>query len=181
MRRLASCPRAVIWRSGGSGDSPCSSNAFVASSEATSPARAPPIPSATANRGGARKSASSLLSRWRPTSLAPACSMIRSAIRLLLVAVLGVADPDHVRRLEPLARGELTAVEICPVGGSHVLDVHVIAALVDAGVVGGGELVLNLDLGPVGSAQCHAPRKVQQRARLVAHGRHHLEPGLGAG
>src|SRR4051794_26050913 len=180
MRRLACWARAVSWRSGGSADSPCSSNALVASSEATSPARAPPIPSATANIGGATKSASSLLSRWRPTSLAPAYSTIWSAIRLLLVAVLGVADSNHVRPLEALAARQLAAIEVGAVGGPHVLDVHVIAPLIDAGVVGGRELVLHLDLGPVRATERHAARQVEQGAGLIAKRRHHLQPRLGA-
>src|SRR3954452_17417868 len=158
MLRLACWAMSVSWRSGGSPDWPCSSNALVASSEATSPARAPPIPSATANIGGATKRAGSLLSRCRPTSLAPVYSTIRSAIRLLLVAVLGVADTNHVRPLEALAARQLAAIEVGPVGGPHVLDVHVIAPLIDARVTGGRELILHLDLRPVRATECRASR-----------------------
>ena len=46
---------------------------------ATSPAFAPPMPSATANNGGCTTSESSFAVRWRPTSVRPACSTIRSA------------------------------------------------------------------------------------------------------
>src|SRR4051794_14555968 len=175
MRRFASWAISVSWRSGGSPDSPCSSNVFVASSEATSPARAPPIPSATANIGGATNRLSSFVSRWRPTSLAPVYSTIRRATRLLLVAVLGVADADHVRLLEALAVGELPPVQVGAVGGAHVLDVHEFSPRVDASVVRGRVLVLDLDIGAVGATQGGAVREVEECAGIEAHGRHHLE------
>ena len=46
--------------------------------EATSPAWAPPMPSATTNSGPRMKSESSLALRWRPVSVRVAWSSIRS-------------------------------------------------------------------------------------------------------
>ena len=46
--------------------------------EATSPACAPPMPSATTNSGERTSSESSLARRWRPVSLPEYCSATRS-------------------------------------------------------------------------------------------------------
>src|SRR5215210_6310716 len=135
----------------GSLDSPAASTASTATAEATSPAFAPPMPSATANSGGLTNRESSFAVRWRPTSLRPACSTMRSAIRLLLVAVFAVADPDGVRHLQALGRLHLAAVQIGAVGGAHVLHVHEDAAAEDARVGGRRERVVHADVGSLGA------------------------------
>src|SRR5919112_1081108 len=136
MRRLASRTIFASCASGGSADSVAPSTASTATADATSPALAPPIPSATANSGGLTTSESSLALRWRPTSVRPACSMMRraTASALLLVAVFAVADADRVTHLEPLRRLHLAAVQVGPVRGAHVLHVHELGARKDARV-----------------------------------------------
>ena len=79
MRRLASRTMLASCASAGSPDSCAPSTASTATADATSPAFAPPMPSATANSGGRSTSESSLALRCRPTSVRPACSTIRSA------------------------------------------------------------------------------------------------------
>ena len=59
------CSRAAPSRSFGAS----SASTFTAISEATSPAAWPPMPSATANSGGATTKLSSLWSRTQPTSV----------------------------------------------------------------------------------------------------------------
>ena len=63
----------AVSRSGADAPSgPGSSSAAAASREATSPACAPPIPSATAKSGGATTELSSFRRRFLPVSLARA-------------------------------------------------------------------------------------------------------------
>ena len=78
MRRLASRRMRASCTSAGSPESRSPSKPSVAMADATSPALAPPMPSATAKKGGASTKSSSLALRWRPTSVLPACSTIRS-------------------------------------------------------------------------------------------------------
>src|SRR3954469_4862224 len=139
MRRLAARTIAASSASARSPDSRAPSTASTATAEATSPAFAPPMPSATANSGGRTTSESSLAVRWRPTSVRPACSTMRSATPLLLVAVFAVADADGVADVEPLGRLHLAPVQVRAVRGAHVLQVHGSAAVVDARVGGRGE------------------------------------------
>ena len=63
MRRLAWRTMFASCASAGSPDSVAPSTASTATAEATSPAFAPPIPSATANRGGSTTSESSFALR----------------------------------------------------------------------------------------------------------------------
>src|ERR671913_213141 len=88
--------------------------------------------SSTANSGGLTTSESSLAVRCRPTSVRPACSTMWSAIRLLLVAVFAVADPDRVPDAEPLRGLHLPPVQVGAVRGAHVLEVHDAGAVEDA-------------------------------------------------
>src|SRR5215211_3097323 len=136
MRRLAARTMRASCSSAGSSESDSPSKASVAIADATSPAFAPPIPSATTKNGGRATRSSSFTLRWRPTSVFQACSAICSATRLLLVAVFAIADPDHIRHLEPLGCAELAPVQVGPVRGAHVLDVHEVSAREDAGVSG---------------------------------------------
>jgi hypothetical protein len=79
MRRFASRAMRSSCASGGSSPRLSRSKASAAMRAATSPAFAPPMPSATAKNGGDRTKSSSFVCRCRPTSVAPACSAIRSA------------------------------------------------------------------------------------------------------
>src|SRR5437588_3810990 len=180
MRRFASV---ATWRRRSSGlpPSPWSSNASTAMREATSPARAPPMPSATANTGSRSRYESSLLCRWRPTSVRLACSAIRRATPSLLVAVLGLAYPDRVGRLQLLRPRELALVEVSPVGRSEVLDVHGVSAGEDAGVGGGRERILDSDVRRRGPPECRLLMDFQDRARLEPHRGHDLEPRRASG
>src|SRR5215210_4850769 len=176
MRLFASRRMRTSWASGDSSE-PCASvKASTASREATSPAFAPPMPSATAKKGGAITSESSLVCRWRPTSVAPALSTTPS-MRLLLVAVLAVADLDQVGRLEALRASQLAAVQVGPVRRAHVLDVHELPMRIDARVSGGGERIVDLDVGAVRAAHVRSLAHLENRPRLVAHSRHDVEAG----
>src|SRR5215211_2234689 len=181
MRRLA--PRAMASRrpSGGVSSAAFSPNASVAICDATSPALAPPIPSATAKKGGSMSSASSLEDRWRPTSVLPTCSTIRRAIARasLLVAVLAVAYPDHVGDLEPLRRAQLPPVQISPVGGPHVLDIHEVAAGEYSRVGGRCERVVHRNVRRIGPSEHRAACDIEQRAGLIPHCGDHLQPRPG--
>src|SRR5215210_3407765 len=174
MRRLAARTIPASWASMGSLDSRACSTASTATADATSPAFAPPMPSATANSGGLTTSESSFAVRWRPTSVRPACSTMRSATRLLLVAVFAVADPDGVGRAEALRALHLAAIQVGAVRGAHVLYVHEAAALEDARVRGGGERILHADVRPVRASEGRAVAHVERRTRLVAHRRNHV-------
>src|SRR3954469_5254628 len=156
MRRLAARTISASWASAGSLDSGAPSTASTATADATSPAFAPPMPSATANSGGRTTSESWLAVRWRPTSVRPACSTMRSAIRLLLVAVFAVAYADGVAHVEPLGGLHLAPVQIRPVGGPHVLQVHGPAAVVDARVRRRRERVLHRYVSAVGAPEHRA-------------------------
>src|SRR5919201_1756427 len=180
MRLFASRAMRARRLSGESSPPSSSWKTSVARCEATSPAFAPPIPSATAKNGGETSRASSFVSRWRPTSVLPACSAIRSAT-LLPIAIFAVADADDVGRPQPLALSQLPAVEIGPVGRAHVLDIHEAAALEYARVRGRGERILHVDVSAVRAAERSAMREVECRARLVAHRGHHLQSRLHAG
>src|SRR5829696_6141748 len=153
MRRFASRMMPASCASAGSLDSRASSTASTATADATSPALAPPMPSATANSGGMTTSESSLAVRWRPTSVRPACSAMWSAIRLLLVAVFAVADPDRVADAEPLRRLHLPPVEVGAVRRAHVLEVHDPGAVEDTGVGGRRERVVHADVRSVGAPE----------------------------
>src|SRR5688500_18613479 len=100
--------------SGGVSASTGRSKAPAAICEATSPAWAPPIPSATANTGAPAKYESSLALRCRPVSVLYACSAIVSISRQF-EAQLGVADPDAVAGAQLGLAMELLGVEQGPV------------------------------------------------------------------
>ena len=125
--------------------SPCS-NASIAICDATSPAWAPPMPSATTNTGGARVRAVLVLAPLA-AGVGPAdgfrCSQHR---RHLQVGELGVADPDPITRMKRLRPVERLVVQICAVRRSQVLDHQDVTLARDAGVAGGRERILQLDL-----------------------------------
>ena len=98
------------------------SNCSTAISEATSPACAPPIPSATTNSGARTKKLSSLPWRWRPRSESWKCSAIaqhrrqRSKVNSVSPMRIAVA---RVQRLRPAQR---LVVEVGAVRRAEVLE-----------------------------------------------------------
>src|SRR4029078_8075827 len=127
---------------------PCSRTS-TAMCEATSPACAPPTPSATANSGERAKQAASLLRRWRPVSERSKCSATLSTPGSppLLERELAVADADAVAVVQRLRARPQLLVEVGAVGGAEVLE-HDDAALPrELGVAGGRERILEADLG----------------------------------
>src|SRR3954470_11901300 len=82
--------------------------------DATSPARAPPIPSATANSGACSNTRSSLLRRWRPVSDLAKLSWATRSISgpSLYERELVVADSDPVPHVERLGTVQQVAVEV---------------------------------------------------------------------
>src|SRR5262249_34500741 len=148
MRALALRARAASERSGWESSSSPPRNASTAICEATSPACAPPIPSATTNSGERASRASSLARRWRPVSVTAYCSATRS-ISVGLEREFALADADAVARVQGPRRLQELLVEVGAVGGVEVLDHNDVAALVHARMPGGGERILEPDLGAV--------------------------------
>src|SRR3712207_589747 len=138
MRPLASCAR---WASRSSALPESGSPGWKASTAmraATSPACAPPIPSATTKIGERASSASSLAERWRPVSLLAKWSATLS-MPSQDVGELGVADPDAVPRVQRLGPAQRLAVEERAVGRAHVLEDHRRPLGDDPRVLGGRE------------------------------------------
>src|SRR5215217_5108246 len=155
MRRFASRTMLASCASVDSPESVAPSTASTATADATSPAFAPPIPSATANSGGLTTSESSFALRCRPTSVRPACSMMAraTATALLLVAVFAVAYANRVRHLQPLGGPDLAAVQVGAVRGAHVLQVHEVRAREDARMGRRREGVVHAYVGVVGAPE----------------------------
>src|SRR3977135_3242614 len=93
--------------------------------EATSPAWAPPIPSATphstTNSGERASSESSLARRCMPVSLPEYCSATLST-SVHLEGEFAVADADTILGVQRAGGLQQLLVQIRPVGGTHVLD-----------------------------------------------------------
>src|SRR5215217_389274 len=176
MRSLAARATAARRSSGDASGCGSSSNVPTAMPEATSPARAPPMPSATANSGLRSRYESSFPCRARPTSDSAAFSTTRNANRLLLVPVLGLADADAVRHLQLLGPAQLATVQICPVGRAHVFYVHELAARKDPGVGGRRERVLDRDVRAGPATHGRRVADLEHGARREVHRGHDLEP-----
>src|SRR3984893_11936155 len=119
--------------------------------EATSPACAPPMPSATTYRGERASRESSLARRWRPVSVPAKCSATRS-ISIHLKREFAVADTRAVPWVQRQGSLEQLLVEVRAVGRAEVLDDHNVALLVHTRVPRGGERVLQPDLGSIAAA-----------------------------
>src|ERR1700676_2863219 len=113
--------------------------------DATSPACAPPMPSATTNSGARASSESSFARRWRPVSVPAYCSATRS-ISVDLEGEFAVADSQAVPWMQRPGRLQQLLVQIGAVGGLEILDDHDVALLVNASVPRGGKRVLEPDL-----------------------------------
>src|SRR5271165_3931722 len=133
MRVFASIASADRASSGWEASSrPCLKDS-TAIREATSPACAPPIPSATTNSGERVNSESSLARRWRPVSVPAYCSATRS-ISVDLEREFTVADAHAISGMQRPRRLEQLLVQVGAVGGVEILDDHHGPLLVDARV-----------------------------------------------
>src|SRR5271170_205237 len=106
MRALAARPSSGVGASGR--PSWKDSTAIL---EATSPACAPPMPSATTNSGERASRASSLARRWRPVSVAEYCSLTRS-ISIDLEHEFALADPQMIAGVQGAGGVEQLLVEV---------------------------------------------------------------------
>src|SRR4051794_21630902 len=151
--------------------------------EATSPACAPPMPSATTNSGERAKALSSFSRRCRPVSVFHVVCATRSISGLavgrasLPVGEFGVADSDPVAVVQWLGTVQRLLVEVGAVRGTHVLDHHHPTFTRDAGVTRGGERVIEADLD-IAAAERSAPEEVISYPALVPGGVFHQQPGL---
>src|SRR5271166_4979774 len=134
--------------------------------EATSPAWAPPMPSATTNSGARASSESSLARRCRPVSLPAYCSATRS-ISIDLERELAVADAHPVARVQRPGGLQQLLVEVRAVGRAEVFDDDDIALLVHARMARGRERVLEPDLGALAAAEHEVAVEVVDHARVV--------------
>src|SRR3954451_20038470 len=171
MRRLASWIRPSTRCSPPLSSEVSSRSAAAARPDASSPACAPPIPSATANSGGSPTEASSLCRRRRPVSVTLAArswtltaslpcvrridrsfqtdaraKLVRPDVGIAsdascFVPQLGLADAQDVSRRQPLRVRQADAVQIGAVRGADVLDPDTVAPRLDARMVGRGVLV----------------------------------------
>src|SRR5580704_126311 len=152
MRALAAWARSARARSGSvPSGSPCWKDS-TARREATSPAWAPPMPSATTNSGERASRESSLARRWRPVSVPAYCSATRSN-SVDLEDELAVADAHPVPGMQRAGRLQQLLVQVGAVGGVEVFDDHYVALLVDEGVSRGGEGILEADLRALSAAE----------------------------
>src|SRR4051812_16369787 len=151
--------------------------------EATSPACAPPIPSATAKSGERAWNASSLARRWRPVSVRSKCSATRSISPPSTVHVgeLAVADPHAVAGVQRLRAAEELLVEVRAVRRAEVLEHDDPALLDQPRVARGGERVLEADLRLVAAAHHRAVADVVLRAGRGARRALHDQPRLQRG
>src|SRR3954464_9523566 len=181
MRRLAERAMVSSRCSGGISSPGWLPTSSMAICDATSPALAPPMPSATTKKGGSSSSESSFEVRWRPTSLLPTCSTILRAMASasFLVAVLAVADADHIRDVQPLGRVHLPPIQIGAVCRPHVLDIHEVPAGEYSRVGGRSEGILHENVRAVAPAHGRAGRHVERRAGLMTERGHHFQPRLG--
>src|SRR5271170_7389057 len=121
MRALADCASVASASSGWPPSGRPAWKASTAMREATSPACAPPMPSATTNSGERASSESSLARRWRPVSLPAYCSATRS-ISVDLERELAVADPHPVAGVQRPGALQQLLVEIGAVGRAEIFD-----------------------------------------------------------
>src|SRR5208282_4728163 len=160
MRALATRASAASACSGSAASRNPGWKTSTAMREATSPACAPPMPSATTYSGARASSASSLARRWRPVSVPVYCSATRSILKACLIdleAEFTVADAHTVAGVQRARALQQLLVEVGAVGRSEVFDHDGVALLVDERVARGGERVLDADLGVFATTE-HEPR-----------------------
>src|ERR1700704_3434634 len=133
---------------------PCSppSKDSTAIREATSPACAPPIPSATTNSGARARCESSFARRWRPVSVPADCSAPRR-ISVDLEREFAVADTYTIAWVQRARGLQDLLVEVRAVRRAEVLDHDGVALLEDARVARGRERVLQANLRTVTTAE----------------------------
>src|ERR1700736_6777378 len=135
--------------------------------EAPSPACAPPMPSATTNSGERASSESSLARRWRPVSVPAYWSATRST-SIDLEGEFAVADAHAVPGVQRARGLQQLLVEIGTVRRAEILDHDDVALLVDAGMAGGCERVLEPDRGSIAAAQHDVSLEVVDHPGIVA-------------
>src|SRR5229473_4119893 len=144
-------------------------NDSTAIREATSPACAPPMPSATTNSGERASNESSLARRWRPVSVTAYCSATRS-MSVDLEGEFAVADADAVAGMQRPGGLEQLLVQVGAVRGAQILDHDYVSLLVDARVPRGGEGVLQPDLGAIAATQHDLAVEVVDHPAIVPGG-----------
>src|ERR1019366_9387699 len=169
MRALAACASSASASSGSDASRRPGWNDSTAIREATSPACAPPIPSATTNSGERASSESSLARRWRPVSVPAYCSATRST-SVDLVGEFAVADAHPVAGVQRPRRLQQLLVEIGAVGGVQVFDDHYVALLVQTRVPSRGEGVFEADLGTLAAPEDDLAVEVVDHPRIVPGG-----------
>src|SRR5450830_1402903 len=133
----------------------------AASPLATSPAWAPPMPSQTANRGGATTKVSSLVFRCRPMSVRAPGRATRLTGGSLLVTEDGLADAHPAVELELRLAAHLLLVHERAVGAAQVLHVVEGAARHEARVRARDEMLVEHDVARRGAA--HGDPAVQRK------------------
>src|ERR1700689_562894 len=185
MRVLAASAGSARLRSGVAVSPRPAPKDSTAMREATSPAWAPPMPSATTNSGGRASSESSLARRCIPVSLPEYCSATLStplrATSVHLEGEFAVADAHAVLGVQRARGLEQLLVEVRTVGGAQILDHHRAALLVDARVARGGKGVLQADLRVIAAAQHDVAVQVVDHPRFVAGRALHHEARSAAG
>src|SRR4051812_22202217 len=139
MRRFASWVSASIRFVPSSPSEAPASSAQAAGCAAPPPACAPPIPPAPPKGGGATTYLSSLRRRLRPVSLATAYAP--TGISALLDQEVGLADAEHVARVEPVRARDARAVDVGAVRRLEILYPGAVAAHLDPRMAGRRELV----------------------------------------
>src|SRR5579859_6420372 len=173
MRAFASRTSLASAASGSVGSPIPGANISTAIRDATSPARAPPIPSATTNSGARASSESSFARRWRPVSVPAYCSAtrsIRSPISALvdLERELALADAHAIPEVQRLGAVQKLLVEIRPVRRVEVFDHEDVPLRKHARMARGCERVLEADLRMVAAAEHQLVVEVVDHAVLVA-------------
>src|SRR6267378_3462588 len=167
MRAFATRASAASASSGSEEASSPSWKDSTAIREATSPACAPPIPSATTNSGAWASSESSFARRWRPVSVPAYCSATRSK-SADLERELAVADAHAISGVQRPGALQDLLVEVRAVSRAEILDHDDVALLVDARVPRRGERILEAYLRAIAAAEHEVAVDVIDHARLVA-------------
>src|SRR5215831_5430788 len=166
IRRFAACTTAAIAASGSEASPRPCWKASTAIRAATSPACAPPIPSATTNSGARASMASSFARRWRPVSVPAYCSATRST-SVGLEREFAVADAHAIPGVQWPGSLQQLLVEVGAVGGLQVCDHHDVALRVDARMARRGKRVLEPNLGAVPAAEHDVIVEVVDHPRIV--------------
>src|SRR5438445_413441 len=183
MRAFASRTRLASAASGSVGSPIPRANISTAMREATSPARAPPMPSATTNSGARASSESSFARRWRPVSVPAYCSATRSirsapAALVDLEREFALADPNAIAEMQGLGAMKQLLVEVRAVGRIEIFDHEDVPLRKHARVPRGCERILEADLRVIAAPEHELVVEVVDHPRLVARGALDDKPGV---